>query len=342
MASWVWRRSWLVLVCALLVLLVAHLVAEVRASSFTAEADLVVPSGAGQDGPGAAYEATTLAGSYAEAIPRDDDVLAEAADATGMGVVELRDGLAVSVVDGTALLRIRFTADSAEAASAGASAVAEAVLDAESTADVFPRGSVELSSLPSPGTVEESGAGELRPIGLLLGLALGLVLAVAWERSDRRIDTVEQLGDTVGAPSTDVTDMPAGAVAVMGERWRHAAGSPAVAMLPAVPGHTAGTRATAERLGEALRSQGHSVHVGEPPAPAGWAGLALLHAGALGHEQGETALLGVDVATLVVPRGTPQRRVEQAVDELRQLGAPVDWAFLGPAGQSRRARLGRR
>ena len=328
MLVWLRRRGWLIPVCGLLVLLLASALASVRPARYTAEAVLVVPSGAGTEGPGSAFEATTLAVSYAEVIPRDADVLRRAAELADMSEQQVRDGLAVSVIDETGLLRIRYTADTAEAAADGASGVANAVLSGPRTEDTFPRGSVTLSSLPTADTIERTGVGQVRPIGLLLGLVLGVVLAVAWDRSDRRVDTVEQLGDLAGVPASPSAAITSSAAAVMARRWTGVCDRPVVALVPAVPGAAAVSERVADDLAAALRSSGTEVTVLAPPAPDDRSGIVLLQAGALGAEQGESALLAADVVALVVPAGTPQVRVARAVEELQRLGAVVDWAFL--------------
>lgn len=328
MLTWLRRRGWLIPLCGLLVLLVASALASLRPPQHVAEAVLVVPSGAGTQGPGSAFEATTLAVSYAEIIPRDTDVLRQAVRSARLDEQQLRDGLTVSVIPETGLLRIRFTADSAATAIEGASRVAEAVLSGPGTEDTFPRGSVTLSSLPTPDTVEQTGVGEIRPIGLLLGLVLGGVLAVAWERSDRRVDTVEQLADVVGAPATATDAVTESAAAVMARRWTALHERPVVALIPAISGNAAAVQDVADELAVALRALGSDATVTAPPPPDAGSGIVLLSAGALGAEQGESALLCADVVSLVVRPGTPRLRVARAVEELHRLGTTVDWAFL--------------
>ena len=82
-----------------------------------------------------------------------------------------------------------------------------------------PKGSVVLVALPrsTEVIVSSSGGGTSTiALGLILGLALGVLLAVAWDRTDRRVDSSDQLGFILGTPGARTAQLtPARALALV-------------------------------------------------------------------------------------------------------------------------------
>ena len=56
-------------------------------------------------------------------------------------------------------------------------------------------------------------------LGVILGSVLGVVLLLAWERSDPRIDDLETLGSEVDCPTTSLEHASDETTAALLDRW---------------------------------------------------------------------------------------------------------------------------
>src|SRR6266487_5591521 len=98
------RRGGIVLLAVALVPLAAYLVTSGLHRSYTAEALVVVPSGAGPKGPGNAQEATKLAVTYAAVIPQDDRILDRIARSSGVRRALVKRELTATTDQATSLI----------------------------------------------------------------------------------------------------------------------------------------------------------------------------------------------------------------------------------------------
>jgi capsular polysaccharide biosynthesis protein len=335
MLTWLRRRGWLVIVVVIAVTLISLAIGQSRSKSYSADAILIVPSGADVKGPGAANEALQLANSYVQLIPRDDEVLNGAGSTLRLPPTEVAKRLTVSTVSGTSLLRLRYEAPSSEAAVTGATAIARAVLDNAKT--TVPKGSVVLVALPRSTNVVASGGGSNTTslaLGLILGLALGLLLAVAWDRTDRRVDNGDQLGYVLGTPGARISQLTAARAQALAQRWESLGGqSPLrVALVAGAPGQVTEVAYEAQRLAQMFTAVGHpAVQVGvedanRPVHPD--VEVVLISGGHPGAEGGEAAALASDLTCIVALRGARVGTVLSARRQLTEFGRPPTWGLL--------------
>src|SRR5688572_22881165 len=101
------RRGWVLLVSAVLGGVIASALTAARPETHTAEAVLVVPSGAGEGDPGRASDATRLAATYAQVLENDARVLGAAAEELSLPVEEVKEALSVDAIPDTSLLRVQ-------------------------------------------------------------------------------------------------------------------------------------------------------------------------------------------------------------------------------------------
>jgi len=182
------RRSWL-LVIALVAGSAGGWFAGTHATtSYGAQATLVVQSGAGKTGPGSANDALALATTYSALIPKDQSILSTASGTLKVAPSTIEKNLTVTVENGTSLLLLSYSAPTAQQAVTGATAVARAVASATPLSPAIAPGSVAIVSVPNSGSKE----GMLHKYGIVLGgfigLVVGLILVLAAERADPRID----------------------------------------------------------------------------------------------------------------------------------------------------------
>jgi len=309
--SWagVLRRGWivpLVTACAAVAAVAATRSQEV---TYTAEAVVQVRSGASAAGPGAANDATTLARTYASAIPENERVLR---------AVERRDeppaGRVAVVNDpGTSLLRLQFRDTEADQALTGARALLRSVLDAPRRSAIG-RGSLSQVSTPRDITSNAPDTRQAVIVGLLLGAFVGVLLLLAWERADRRIDDERDLRADFPAPvSAFVRPSPGGAQALREQLVRMAAvDAPRVALVPvnrrSVPG------------AEDVRGQLDAGRAG----PDG----ARFDVSPVLGTLAEPLVTEADLVVLVVARGSSAREVAVTTTVLEQFDCPPRWALV--------------
>jgi hypothetical protein len=300
-------------------------------------------------GPGAGIDAdraNKLATTYAGVMSVDDHLMSRAGQILGESRGDIRQHLAVVNPQNTSILAISFKADSEKQAVAGANTVASLVSGPTPAAATIVPGSITILSSPTSAATTSSGASNAIPIGLLIGLALGLVLLIAWERSDPHVSEARELSAQMGSPATAVDQLSTETASALLERWAKLTEHvPArVAVLPAD-----GRAETAtEEIVELLRAAG-GTHVsyedrrraqtnGRAPhgaaSPAG--DIVLVHAGPPGGETaGEATALNCDLTVVVVPDGMRAADLRSLAEDLAHFGIVPVWSLLAP----RRARL---
>jgi capsular polysaccharide biosynthesis protein len=322
------RRLWIIQASVLGVVLVASLVPRLVPPTAVAKAVLLVSSAASERGPGAATEATRLARTYAAALPDDDVVLNVAAARLGWSRKAVADSLEVTTDADTAVLHLTFRADDERQARAGIETMVGALTGEAPRARVGPSGALVLVQAPR---VEPAGrgVGAVLPVGIVLGLCLGVVMAIALERADPRIETVEALAEAVGAEASSLDGLSLGATASLLERWSALTDRPlpVIALLAAVPPIEPAMPAIVARL-RTLARQGAELYGEDDDARD--ERLTLVAGGVPGGPGGgERVAAAADGVVLVAPREARRADIVVTVTTLRQLtGKPPLWALM--------------
>jgi capsular polysaccharide biosynthesis protein len=318
------RRGWLVPLVMIAVAAIAFGVNRVRTHEVTAQSVVLVTSEAGPDGPGFATEAAKLALSYATVVPQDQAVVQQIATSIGRSTNYVRDHFSVANPTDTAILQLRFRDKSPSAAAAGSRAAVVAVAGDHPVTPAIGAGSIQAVRLadrpkrPAKGDVLAIG------IGAALGLAFGIVLLIAWERADRRIDDPKDVLAHAGLPASRLETLTPQAVWSLLERWsRLSERQPArVAIVPISASLAGLARDVAAHL-QAYVPDGDPYYDRLPQLTI--VGTAL--PGSDGSAEGEA--LRSDVRVLLARRGLRERELDSAVLQLHQFGAPADWLLLG-------------
>lgn len=327
MLALVRRRALMVLLTAVAVAVLAYLLASLRPVTYTASSVLIVPSGAGGSGPGQANEALRLASTYAELVPRDGDVLLAVASALQVPVSTVREDLTVSPLGGTALLRVSYTALDRDAAVLGSRTAAQAVVNGVATSDTVPRGSVRLVGLAEGDDVIVSGGVTpvTVPIGIVLGLALGGVLAVAAERANRRIDAEDQVASVLDVPVLDLDTATLARREALVRRWRDAspAGVPTLVGVAGADAAYVDVVDACHRIADGLpRDRVVVAERGDQRLSAAAGAVVLVPAGAPGSgEPNEEIASRAHVMALLVPMSVQRTAVRRTVSDLLTYGS---------------------
>ncbi len=340
------RRWYIVLTCLLLGVLAAFLVSSRTPPQYLAEAVVVVPAvGQGQTPPGSPDAAAKLATNYATLIPLDDAVMSAAASQAGVTTEDLRDSLTVASDPGTALIRIDVVSKQAIVAVDSATAVAATVTRAIPPGQIA-RGSLKLVTVPSEAVrMGESSSSSLL-IGGLLGLLVGLLAAFALERSDRRVDSVDDLAELLGTPATAWATVTPAEARALAYRWRALSGVPApeVAVVATAPMSRDDVKSLLASLGpdapgdapapavaaaSSSASTGQDLVRGRAAEDSGDIGVVAV--GAPGSGEGaELRAQMSDLVVMVVREGTRVSVVRDNLVRLGEYGVAVVWGLLAP------------
>jgi capsular polysaccharide biosynthesis protein len=303
------RRSWL-LVLALIAGSAGGWFAGVHAgTNYAAQATLVVQSGAGKTGPGSANDALALATTYSALIPKDQSILSTAGGILNLSSSAVAHDLNVTVENGTSLLLLDFSAPTAAQAVAGADAVARAVASSTPLTAAIAAGSVAIVNVAntahSQGTLHKYGIA----LGGFLGLVVGLILVLAAERADPRIDDAMSMATAAGCRAALVpNDLSFAELA----RVLSDAGTPkGLTVVPIAISDTAPTLELARELRPCWPANGPAVAI----SPSFSSGVIELSR-------------GTGPTVLVSHPGTRRRDVLAAAERLRMIGRPPVWAVL--------------
>lgn len=329
------RRWWAVLIAPVLAGLVASTLVTESTTTYDAGATVLVPSGAGPDGPGSANEAARLARQYTELIPADRAIMSVVADDLGVDIDEVRDGFELLVVRDSTLLEITYRSDSPNEATAAIDALLGAIVrPAPAAAPTDPTPSVDdTSSIPAGfltvvdrddvESSETDGQSGLVLGAVLAGLAIGIGTAVALERSDVRIDDADSAVGHVGVPSSDLALVSDPALGVVVGHWLETNPPGPVGLFGVTSDQRDTTSFAADRVRRvhALRSDVPlDVRIGDRPG---------------GTESGEWLAAECSVIVLVVPRGAKLDDLADAAATLRNLDMGPSWVLVtdpAPAG----------
>jgi hypothetical protein len=262
------RRGWM-LVLGLLVGLA--LAAGITGISVSAGSSFAVKQQAAHPTP---YQDGRLALTYARLLPNDRSVVAAVARATGLTAEDVRGDLRMSAESNTNIVFVRFSSSELGTSLAAVKGFDEAVKTLTDPTGTPLRKSMHQVSLPN------SGIGFSRKKGTALGGAIGLliafVLALTCESRLPRIDDLEQLGEIVPTPVSQVSwpHLPealrsAGGLAEADHLGLVAVGNGRFAERAAAAGAEAGLSTETRRCALLIRRGAPRVEVEEA-----WRGLA--------------------------------------------------------------------
>jgi hypothetical protein len=217
--------------------------------------------------------------------------------------------LSVTVETGTSLLLLDYSAPTAAQAVAGADAVARAVASNTPLTPAIAAGSVAIVNVPSAaheqGTLHKYGV----VFGGLLGLVIGLILVLAAERADPRIDDALAMAAATGCRASQVPkDL---SFAELARVLANAGRGKGLTVVPIAISDTAPTMDLARGLRPCWPPTGPAVAI----SPSFCSGVVELSRGS-----GPTVL--------VSHPGTRFREVVAAAERLRMIGRPPVWAVL--------------
>jgi capsular polysaccharide biosynthesis protein len=309
--TWLFRRSWLLVLALVAGTAGGFLAAKSSSTSYSATATLVVQSGAGKAGPGSANDAQALATTYAALIPKDQAILQLAATALHTSTGAVSSHLSVSVEMGTSLLLVKYSSPVAQQAVAGSTLLARTVASAAPPTLAIASGSLVIVQLPNGavagGALHKYGA----PIGGIFGLLLGIVLVLAAERADPRIDDTYTLGEAAGCPAASVPEdlsLPELVRALS----RTVSGT-TLTVVPFSGPDGASAMALARRLASTLPASSIGSSVAVSPS---------FSSGAVELSRGHGPTI------LVLRTGRRRRDVAAAAERLRLMGRAPVWAVL--------------
>lgn len=328
------RRGWLVLVAVAAVTALAVFVDGQRPGSTITQAVAIVPAGAGTEGPGNATQATELAQSYVEAIPEDGAVIDYIATEIERPAAEVAEGITVVGNPSTSVLRLQYEDSDGDRALAAAEALLASVTGrAPYSQSVSPR---SLDTVREPRVLRETAGSSSAaiPIGVILGLLLGLILVVAWERSDPRIDVSDELAEAAGTPATALGDVAPQNIDALLERWRRLPGNgtrPVVGLVAGTQRAEDLVRPAAAELARLSAANGHLLPVGTPTRPPQTMnGELMIMTGGLpgGPSAGEAVAADSAIVVLTVERGARVSELHATLSLLTQFGASPAWALF--------------
>jgi capsular polysaccharide biosynthesis protein len=329
---------------------VASSITSVAGPRYRARVVLVVPSGGGSTGTVSVDQAAKLAVNYAALIPADNALRAAVAKTLDASPGEVQSDLSVVNETNTTLLDVGYRSDSPSKANAGARAATAALVGPAPASSAILPSSLQVVSVPhGAGPPTKKDKTPAVAVGALIGLALGFVLLIAWERSDPHIRSPRDLSALIGCPATPVDQLSSEAARALLDRWAVLTPNrPArIAVLPADAGMEAVTDAVIARLVEAggravrvadERSNGHPHEEGatESGFVNGDADVVLVPAGAIGGPRaGQAVALGSDLTVVVVPLGIKAADVHSLADDFADFGIVPVWALLSPRRTAR-------
>jgi capsular polysaccharide biosynthesis protein len=334
------RRGWVLLVTILVTTGCAYVVASKHGETYTAESTGVVA--ASPDSLLTPDQANVLANTYAVLVPKDAAILRSVAATLGTSVPDVQDRLSVFNTTGTALLVIDYRGSSAANSIAGATAALRAIAgDYPVSPNIIP-GSV--GDVQSPTTASSSkSVTVLVAVGAIVGVALGLLLMVVWERADPRIDRPEDLSQEVGSPVSPVSAISESGANALFVRWKTLAERwpSKIALVPATPDVQTDLAKVASRF--------NHVHVNGAVPP--WR-IPTYDDVADGEDATQPAririptviacevpaadltalqpIMDCGLVVLVARSGTPRAALRELLDSLTEFGVSPKWAiFLG-------------
>jgi capsular polysaccharide biosynthesis protein len=310
--------------------------------TYSAKVVLIVPLSSGPTEGINPDDADHLAATYAGIIPVDGTLLHDVGKAVGQSQSQVGENLSVVNEQTTSILQISFKASTPQAATIGARAAANLLTGPNPVAAGIVPSSLDIVSLPPPSNsvaATPTRKGSTVAIGAVLGLILGLVLLVAWERSDPHVVDARSLSSQFGCPATPAERLSPDAAHALIERWASLTDRvPArVALLPADAASVRQTDEVAALLASSGAGIGYiDARTGTVPEAFGNGHpidgkepVVLVHAAPPGRG-GEAVGLNCDLTVVVVRTGARNNEIRRLAEELANFGLVQAWALLAP------------
>lgn len=304
------RRRIAVIVLAVLVGAGGGLVVTAgHARSYSAQALLLVETGASSGATGA----RALAETDAALVPSDGALLRVLGRRLGLSPSVVRSSLSATAERGTGLFVVSYEASSPSLAVKGANAAAFLLSGRRPPGRAIAPSSVALVNRAESAQRSDRLLSYAGVAGALAGLLLATLLVLALERVDSRVDDAEDLSSACGCPAAE---LPSGiSVEELAAALSRAGARGSLTLLPT----SAGAAPAAGALGALLTAAW--------PAQVGGARPTLVVARP--YEQSPARLGEVEgPAVLVVAAGHPSRDVVTMADRLRLVGLDPLFAVL--------------
>ncbi|HLI42919.1 MAG TPA: hypothetical protein VKU92_00415 [Acidimicrobiales bacterium] len=193
MREFVRRRAWIVVACLVVALGAAGIIEHTIPVSYSASAALLVPSGFNANGPGAASEADNLAATYSTVLPEDSQVQQLVGAASGVAPTDVPKHLIITVATGSSVLDVTLSAPTPTGAVAGLKALVSAVTGRPPVVSAVATGSLLPIHVNATAARTSTSLKKGLALGGAIGLIIGIVGAIAWDRADPHIDRLEDL-----------------------------------------------------------------------------------------------------------------------------------------------------
>jgi len=173
---------------------------------------------------GRPLDASRLALTYASLILEDLLILEAVSDETGRPVDELAEVISVENTLDTPLIEVVVTGSDGDVATATLASFVAALTGPEPATPSIAPDSLQTVRVEEPVATTSTGLLEAVVAGLVLGLAIGAVVAIFWERSQPRIDTASEASTLLGLPARDTRQIANGSGTSVLQRWAELAG----------------------------------------------------------------------------------------------------------------------
>ncbi|MDX6415847.1 MAG: hypothetical protein QOG28_467 [Trebonia sp.] len=340
------RRGWVLLVAIVVATGCAYVVASRSGETYSAESTAVVA--ASPNSLLTPDQANTLASTYAVLIPKDTAVLRRMATELGTSVSDVQARISVFNTTGTALIAIDYRGTNGANSVAGATAALSAIAGKHPVSRNIIPGSVGAVQAPTTASASRSVV-TLVTLGAIIGVALGLLLMIMWERVDPRIDRPEDLSQEVGSPTSPVSAISGSGVNALFTRWTALAehGPSRIALVPVTADVRADLPKVARKFGQVRRSVSqvdgnHAVpalliqtrdHVAgreDFTQPLNGSPAVIICEVPSDDLTALQSIMGCDLVVLVARQGTPRAVLRTLLDSLTEFGVSPQWAiFLG-------------
>jgi capsular polysaccharide biosynthesis protein len=297
-------------------------------------ADGIVFVRPGTPSPGNQDQATKLAVSLSEIIPKDSAILAAVGRRLNITSADAAGRVSVTVVQNTSVLELNFRDTDPTRALEGALALTQAVAGSHPAALGVSPGALSIVRLPK----RPVAANPLKlslPIGVVLGALLAYVLALALGRRSPAISNERDLREFARSPSSRLDWPPdASVLSALHRRWAELAGGdhPAVVIVPASPAGAAAASELARRITDLSRTElarsprRRTRLLGDAEAIEPLA----LHAVVADEDalRKGTLPVGIDAAVILVVAGTRASAVRSTIEALSDFGRDVRWSLF--------------
>jgi hypothetical protein len=266
----------------------------------------------------AAASPADLAVTYADLITQDAGVADAIARAVHVRSATAAARLSAAVTPSTGIINVTYADPEAKRSWLGVWEAIHSVTGPKpKAAGVAPDA---LRIVREPGTSTKQGSrlpGGPVPIGVVLGLFLGIALFLAWERSDIRADDASSLERELGLPASTLPEHAHGnAVSALPHRWAELASKPSganIVLVDATRGSSASNRGLSAAFANSTSELANTYIRAHVPGTS---------------DEDDVEAMRADLAVLVVAKGERIAEVRRSIGFLRKLGVEPRWALL--------------